>query len=159
MNLSRSIAAAVVLAGLLIVSATAQTPSPGQGDGTTTTAITVPAGSLRKTQNGWRGRMLIGAPVFNDSGQQIATINDLLITDDGMVDRVVLSVRSRQLVAIPFSQFRLVPSQSIGRRLGRRGRRFTGIATADLGLFGVMLPGASRDSLASMETFRFVPSP
>jgi hypothetical protein len=71
----------------------------------------------------------------------------------------VLSVRRRQLVAIPFSQFRLVPSQSIGRRLGRRGRRFTGIATTAFGLFGVMLPGASPDSLASMETFRFVPSP
>lgn len=159
MNLNRSIAAAVVVVGALIAPATAQPPSGGQGDGTTTTAITVPAGSLRKTQGAWRGRMLIGTPVFNDNGQQIATINDLLITDNGIVDKVVLSVRRRQLVAIPFSQFRLVPSQSIGRRLGRRGRRFTGIATTAFGLFGVMLPGASRDGLASMEEFRFVPSP
>jgi hypothetical protein len=83
MVLNRSIVAAVVLASLLIASATAQTPS-GQGDGTATTAITVPAGSLRKTENTWRGRMLIGTPVFNDSGQQITTINDLLITNDGM---------------------------------------------------------------------------
>jgi hypothetical protein len=159
MNLNRSIAVAVMLVGSFIASATAQIASPGQGDGTATTAITVPAGSLQKTQNAWRGRTLIGTPVFNDSGQQIATINDLLITDEGVVDRVVLSVRRRQLVAVPFSQFRLVPSQSIGRRLGRRGRRFTGIATTAFGLFGVMLPGASRDSLASMEEFRFVTSP
>jgi PRC-barrel domain len=159
MNINCSLAAAVVLGGSLIASATAQPPSPPRGDGTITTAITVPAGSLQKTHDAWRGRMLIGTPVFNDNGQQIATINDLLITDNGVVDRVVLSVRRRQLVAIPFSQFRLVPSQSIGRHLGRRGRRFTGIGTTAFGLFGVMLPGASRDSLASMEEFRFVPPP
>ena len=89
MNLNRSIAVAVVLVASFIASATAQIASPGQGDGTATTAITVPAGSLQKTQNAWRGRTLIGTPVFNDSGQQIATINDLLITDEGVVDRVV----------------------------------------------------------------------
>jgi PRC-barrel domain len=92
MNHNLSIAAAVGLSALLIASAAAQTPSAGQANGAATATFTVPAGSLQKVQNAWRGRMLIGAPVFNNVGQRIATINDLLITDDGMVDRVVLSV-------------------------------------------------------------------
>jgi hypothetical protein len=153
-----SIAAAIGLAALLIGSAVAQTAPAG--DGAPATIVTVPAGSLQRAQNAWRGRMLIGTPVFNDNGQRIATINDLLITDDGMVGRVVLSVtQRRQLVAVPFNQLRFVPSQSIGTPVGRRARRLTQIATDAVRPFGVMLPGASRDSLASMEKFRFVPSP
>jgi hypothetical protein len=157
---NRSISAAVGLTGLLIASAVAQTPSAGQGDGTPTTTVTVPAGSLQRTQNAWRARTLIGTPVFNDNGQRIATIADLLIGDAGAVDRVVLSVtQPRQLVAVPFGQLRFVPSQSVGTPFGRRARRLTQIATDAIRPYGVMLPGASRDTLAGMETFRFVPSP
>jgi hypothetical protein len=111
MILNRSIAAAVGLAGLLIAAAVAQTPSTGQGDGTPATTVTVPAGSLQRAQNAWRARTLIGTPVFNDNGQRVATIADLLISDAGTVDRVVLAVaQPRKLVAIPFGQLRFVPS-------------------------------------------------
>jgi hypothetical protein len=160
MKQNRSIAAAVVLAGCLIASAGAQTPSAGQAAGTAAPVVTVPAGSLQKAENAWRGRMLIGTSVFNDNGQRIATIDDLLITDDGRVDRVVLTVTRRQLVAVPFSQFRFVPSQSIPTP-GRREplRRWTRIAANAAGPFGVLLPGASRDSLVGMEPFRFTPPP
>jgi hypothetical protein len=160
MHLDRSIVAAAGLAGLLIASAAAQTPPTGQGDGTPGSSVTVPTGSLQRAQNAWRGRTLIGTPVFNDNGQRVATINDLLITDAGMVDRVVLSVtQPRRLVAIPFGQLRFVPSQSIGTPVGRRGRHLAQITTDSIRPFGVLLPGASRESLAAMETFRFVPSP
>jgi hypothetical protein len=161
MNQNRSIATAVVLAGCIIASAGAQTPSAVQGAGTAAPAVTVPAGSLQKAENAWRGRMLIGTSVFNDNGQRIATIDDLLITDDGKVDRVVLSVTRRQLVAVPFSQFRFVPSQSIATPVGRREplRRWTQISANAAGPFGVLLPGASRDSLVGMEPFRFVSPP
>src|SRR5262249_46613721 len=107
-----AIASAVVLAALLTTSTVAQTPSAGQGDGTSATGNTVSSGS-QAAQNAWRGRMLIGTRVLNDHGVWIATIDDILITDDGMVDRIVLSVARRRLVAVPFSQFRFVPSQSI----------------------------------------------
>jgi hypothetical protein len=148
------IAAAVVLAALLTTSAVAQNPSAGQGDGTSATSITVPSGSPQKAQNAWRGRMLIGTRVFNDHGVWIATIDDILITDDGMVDRVVLSVTRRRLVVVPFNQFRFVPTQSIpGREPLLRG--WTRIAANAPGHFGVLLPGASRASLASMESFHF----
>jgi len=146
--------ATVVLAALLTTSAVAQTPSAGQGDGTSATSITVPSGSPQKAQNSWRGRMLIGTRVFNDRGVWIATIDDILITDEGIADRIVLSVARRRLVAVPFKQFRFVPSQSIpAPREPLRG--WTQIAANAAGHFGVMLPGASRASLASMESFRF----
>ena len=149
-----AIAAAVVLAALLTTSAVAQTPSSDKGDGTSATAITVPSGSSQKAQNIWRGRRLIGTRVFNDHGVWIATIDDILITDDGMVDRVVLSVTRRRLVVVPFNQFRFVPTQSIpGREPLLRG--WARIAANAPGHFGVLLPGASRASLASMESFRF----
>lgn len=150
--------AAVGLTALLIASATAQPPAAGQSDAVPTTAVTVPSGWLERTQNAWRGRTLIGATVFNDNGQRIATINDLLVDDDGVVDRVVLLVtQRRQLVAVAFKQFRFPPSRSIGRPVGRRAWRH--LNQTNPTTFGVMLPGATRDSLASMETFSFDPSP
>lgn len=160
MNHNRSIAVAV-LAGCLIASAGAQTPSAGQGAETVKPAVTGPAISAHKVENAWRGRMLIGTGVFNDNGQRIATIDDLLITDDGKVDRVVLSVTRRQLVAVPFSQFRFVPGQSIPMPVGPRQpiRRWTRISANAAGPFGVLLPGATRHSLVGMEPFHFVSSP
>ena len=149
-----SIAVAVGLAVLLVASAAAQTPSTD--DANATTNVTVPAGSLQRAQNAWRGRMLIGAPVFNDSGVRVATITDLLITDAGMVDKVVLTVaQPRKMIAIPFGQLRFVPSQSVGTPFGRRAQRLNQIATEAVRPYGVMLPGASRDTLAAMPTFRF----
>ena len=155
MNRKRSIGAAIGLTALLITSAAAQPPT-GLGDGAP--AVTVARGSLLRVQNNWRGRALIGTPGFDDHGQRIATIDDLLITDDGKVDRVVLSVRGRRrLVAVSFGQLRFVPSRNFGTPLGVRGT--ARLAQSGLRLFGVILPGASRDSLAKMETFRFVSSP
>jgi len=155
-----AIASAVVLAALLTTSTVAQTPSAGQGDGTSATGNTVSSGS-QAAQNAWRGRMLIGTRVFNDHGVWIATIDDILITDDGMVDRVVLSVTRRRLVAVPFNQFRFVPSQSIPTPVSGREplRSWTRIAANAKGHFGVLLPGASRASLASMDSFRFASPP
>ena len=156
MNRKRSIGAAIGLTALLITSAAAQPPT-GLGDGAAP-AVAVARGSLLRVQNNWRGRALIGTPVFDDHGQRIATIDDLLITDDGKIDRVVLSVRARRrLVAVPFGQLRFVPSRNFGTPLGRRGT--ARLAQSGIRLFGVILPGASRDSLAEMETFRFISSP
>ena len=158
MNRKRSIGAAIGLTALLITSAAAQSPT-GLGDGPAP-AVTVARGSLLRVQNNWRGTALIGTPVFDDHGQRITTIGDLLITDDGKVDRVVLSVRGRrQLVAVPFGQLRFVPSLNLATPLGPR-RGTARLAQSGTRLFGViLLPGASRDSLAEMETFRFISSP
>jgi hypothetical protein len=145
------------LIALLLAPAVAQTPSVAPGDAATKTIITVPSGALQRVQNAWRGRRLIGTPVFADNGEQLAIVSDLLITDSGAVEKVVLSVTlRRRLVAVPFSQLRFVPSQRTGMHAGRRGTRFE---TAAAGPFGILLPGATRDTLAALETFRFVSSP
>ena len=144
------------LVALLMAPAAAQTPPVAPGDAATNTIITVPSGALQRVQNAWRGRRLIGTPVFGDNGEQLAVVSDLLITDSGVVEKVVLSVTlRRRLVAVPFSQLRFVPSQRIGIHTGRRGT----LPTAAAGPFGIMLPGTTRDTLAALETFRFVSSP
>ena len=63
MNRKHSIGAAIGVTVLLITSAAAQTPT-AQGDGAAP-AVTVTRGSLLKVQNNWRGRALIGTPVFD----------------------------------------------------------------------------------------------
>jgi hypothetical protein len=148
MNGKRSIGTAIGLTALLITSAAAQSPT-GLSDGPAA-AVTIARGSLLRVQNNWRGTALIGTLVFDDHGQRIATIGDLLITDDGKVDRVVP-------VAVPFGQLRFVPSLNFGTPVGRRGT--ARLAQSGTRLFGVVLPGASRDSLAEMETFRFISTP
>src|SRR5215831_12068621 len=57
------IGAAIGLTALLITSTAAQPPT-GLGDGATP-AVTVARGSLLRVQNNWRGRALIGTPVFD----------------------------------------------------------------------------------------------
>ena len=129
----------------------AQTPAPTQPAAPTS----VPAGSLEKVQNTWPARGLIGASVFNDNRQRVATVSDLLLTDDGKVDRVVLAVGPRgRLIAVAFEQLKFVPSQ-----LAVRGEmsRMAGAAHAERKPYGIMLPGVTRASLLQMERFQLTP--
>jgi hypothetical protein len=103
---------------------------------------------------------LIGTAVFNDNNQRIATINDLLITDDGRVDQVVLAVRRMggKVVAVPFSQLRFALSSSLGvSALVAPDTPSDSGALGDVRTYGAVLPGATRDSLAKTEPFRFGP--
>jgi len=112
-------------------------------------------------QNNWRGRTLIGAAVFDDNGQRIATINDLLIADDGRVDQVILSIGRlrRKLVAVPFNQLRFVPSApSRSAALPPLDDAAAPILSPSASTaYGVVLPGATRDSLANMAGFDVTP--
>jgi len=94
--------------GLLVANpALAQTPAPAQP----VAPFSIP-GSLERVQNTWPARYLIGASVFNDNGQRVATVRDLLLTDDGKIDRVVLAIGPRgRLIAVAFDQLKFVPSQ------------------------------------------------
>jgi PRC-barrel domain len=148
---------AAALAVLLIGPSLAQpagqpAASPGQRP-----ATPLVGGTAQKSQNNWRGRTLVGTAVFNDNGQRIATINDLLITDDGRVDQVVLAVgRMRgKLVTVPFSQLRFAPSS--GTLALAAPDAPTPAYSGDVKTFGAVLPGTTRDSLAKMEPFRFAP--
>ena len=144
--------------GLLVVyPSLAQTPAPTQP----APSASVPTGSLERVRNAWRARSLLGASVFNDNGQRVATIRDLLLTDDAKVDRVVLAVRSRnRLVAVAFDQLKFVPSQRFDTpALSVRGRMSPTVsaAHADRRPYGIMLPGVTQASLLQMESFKFTP--
>jgi len=116
---------------------------------------------VQKTQNNWRGRTIIGTAVFNENRQRIGTINDLLITEDGKVDQVLLSVgRARsKLVAVPFNQLRFAPTSDIAAPpVAADGAVGTPPSVStDLKTYGIVLPSVTRESLASMEAFRFAP--
>jgi hypothetical protein len=90
MNRIRSLGTVAAVAVLLI--APCAQPAGQPGAARQAAAPTLLSGTAQKTQNNWRGRTLIGTAVFNDNNQRIATINDLLITDGGRVDQVVLAV-------------------------------------------------------------------
>jgi sporulation protein YlmC with PRC-barrel domain len=143
--------------GLLIAHPSlAQIPAPSPP-----AAASVPAGSLERVQNAWRARSLLGASVFNENGQRVATVRDLLLTDDAKVDRVVLAVGSRhRLVAVPFDQLRFVPSQRFDTPvLAVRGRtsRMVSASHADRKPYGIMLLGVTQASLLQMESFQLTP--
>lgn len=164
MDRFRSIGIVAGLAALLVAPSLAQAPpaSPPRAAANQQPAAgnaSVPVGSVLKSQNDWRGRTVIGAAVFGDNGRRIATINDLLITDDGRVDQVILSlgrVRSK-FVAVPFERLRFEPGL-LGRMpiFAGEGQAVPSL-TSDAKTYGVVFPGATRDSLARMEAFRFAP--
>jgi hypothetical protein len=165
MDRIRSSGIAAGVAALLIAPALAQAPPPSPpraADNTNqqrTANATLPVGSVLKSQNDWRGRTVIGAAVFDDNGRRIATINDLLITDDGRVDQVVLSVGrvSRKLVAVPFERLRFEPSRVGGMPMFAGEGQAVPAVPSNITTYGAVLPGATMDSLAKMEAFRFAP--
>ena len=161
MNRLRVLSSVVGIGLLLAAPAHAQTPAGPAGSAEVpTTPPSVPTGSLQRVGDDWRAHTLIGTPVFNDGGQRVATIRDLLITDEGRIGRVVLAVAAhRQLVAVAFSQLQFVPSRRFDMPvMSVRGRtpRMIGAGHPDLRPYGVMLPGVTRESLAQMESVRLV---
>lgn len=88
-------------------------------------------------------------------------MNDLLITDDGAVDRVVLSVNATpQAGRRPLQPAPFCAETELRNPRGQRAWRSQlgeSVVRSDNRLFMVMLPGACRDTLAGMETFRFGP--
>ena len=75
-----------------------------------------PDGTLHKYDNEWRASKLVGANVYNEHGQTVASIDDLLVSDEGKIDRAVLSTGGgilgvgAKLVTVPFDQLKFEPS-------------------------------------------------
>jgi sporulation protein YlmC with PRC-barrel domain len=147
----RSLTIALGLAAGLGVPALAQqnTP-PGNNAGAVTpneSATTNPApgapaggthdlrGTLQKTHGAWRSSKLVGATVYNDSGQSIGTVDDLLVGDDGKISQAVVSVGGflgigSKLVALPYDQLKFEPSTTgNGNNNNTSGANTPGTAT------------------------------
>ena len=121
----------------------------------------MPAGLLQRVDGDWPARRMIGTSVFNERGQRVATISELLRTYNGRVDRAVLAISGRsRLVVVVFSQLQIVPGQRFDvPQVAVRGRtsRMVSAAHANRRPYGVMLPGATPGSLAEMGSFHLTP--
>jgi sporulation protein YlmC with PRC-barrel domain len=116
----------LVASGFFALSATAAlaqsnakppSTSTTSGGGTMALGDKAPSGSLEKTKGDWRGSELVGATVYNEQGNSVGTISDLLVGSDGSVSNAILSVGGflgvgSKLVEVPFKNLKFVPSQS-----------------------------------------------
>ncbi len=130
MNTIPSTFGMIALAGLLAVPVVAQQSQPAQGPNAVLQVDTV-----RLTQ-GVRASKLIGSHVYNDAGERIGTMDDLIVTGG---DRIVVGVVSvggflgigSKLVAVPYERL----------AFGQDGR--------------ITLQGATKESLAALPGFTY----
>ncbi len=139
-----------------------------------------PSGSLQKYDNEWRSSKVIGATVFNSSGQDIGSIDDLLMGDDGKIDKAVISTGGgvlgigAKLVAVPFDQLKFEPSVGNNGSVlkateapangGANGSNANATVAANNAgaanethptYYSVVLPGATKDSLSKEQEFKY----
>lgn len=115
-------ATAVLLGGvgvcaLLITPGYAQQQTSGPTPAAVQPSGNGPTGSLQKVHGKWRISKLIGANVYNQGGQVVGSIDDLLIGDDGKATDAILSVGGflgigTKLVSVPFDQLQFEPSRT-----------------------------------------------
>ncbi len=187
----RSFSAAVALAGALAIPAlAAQTqpaklaaqqppPSPAavspMSAGGTTAVAKGPAGTLHQTHGMWRSAALVGATVYNGSGQAIGEVSNLLVTPQGKVSMAVLSVGGflgvdSKLVEVPFGALKFQPSVNNRTAAGTTTpdtRAPSSAALAGMGKkhpvhawtaranYSVVLPGSSKAALTKMAAFTY----
>src|SRR5580693_8446563 len=108
------VAAAAI--SLMSSAALAQTAEPKAGAETSSvTAVTVSTTKwmTQETAGQWRASKLIGLNVYNDAGEKIGDISELIVDRDGKLEAVVVGVGGflglgEHDVAIPYSQIRWV---------------------------------------------------
>lgn len=122
---------ALALAGAALLSSTA---SLAQVAGSA--LLGVEATELRAVALGWSARkQVLGKPVFNDGGQKIGSVDDIVIAPDLSVSYAIIGAGgflgvAKHDVAIPVSQFR------------EEGGKF-------------ILDGATRDNVKAMPAFQY----
>jgi sporulation protein YlmC with PRC-barrel domain len=111
-----------------------------------------PNGCLVPTDGDWRATELVGATVYNDQGDTIGTVDDLLLSSDGTVSSAVLSVggflgMGTKLIEVPFKNLRFAPSQSnaaSGSTMARLGNAPAAPGTANRPKAGVSAAATAR---------------
>jgi hypothetical protein len=130
-------------------------------------------GRPQRAHGGWRSSRIVGATVYNDRDERIGTVDDLIIGQDGRISEAVLSVGGflgigAKLVAVPYGQLRF--EENIEGRVADAVAPPAALVTppAALGTPAVappparpvvttrmVLPGATRDSLAALPGFNY----
>lgn len=122
--------AAAALAGLTVVSPGSAQPVAG------TTTIGVVAEELQQVYSGWSvKKQILGQPVYNDTGEKVGKVDDLVIAPDKKVSYAIVGAGGflgigRHDVVIPVNQFK--------RENGK-----------------LVLPGATKEAIKAMPQFEW----
>ncbi|MGH7101195.1 MAG: PRC-barrel domain-containing protein [Acetobacteraceae bacterium] len=178
-----AVGVSMFLAGPLFAAQTTSPPAPTNPPVTRIAASNPqpnsehgPTGSLEKTHGEWRASKLVGATVYNDSGNSIGSIDDLLVNDSGKIDTAVVSVGGflgigSKLVAVPFDKFKFEQSQT-GHAAARpqpaepaaiqpvnattaQNEHAAAAQNAVPVQYSILLPQATKDSLKSAPDFKY----
>jgi sporulation protein YlmC with PRC-barrel domain len=112
---AKSITAGLVGTALLATAAFAQTPTA------TTDRAAAPGASAATTshEGQWRSSKVVGLNVYNDSNENLGSINELLLDKNGKIEAVIIGVGGflgvgEHYVSIPFEKIKWVndPIQS-----------------------------------------------
>ncbi len=137
-----------------------------------------PNGSLQKYHDMFRASKLVGSNVYNQSGQTVGSVDDLLIGQDGKISEAVVSVGGflgigGKLVAVPFDQFKFVESRKTTADTtaaptttvagasapttvpADNGTTKTGMAGPEPVYYSIVLPSATKNSLSSAAEFKY----
>lgn len=107
--LMKSIAAGLAGTALLATAAFAQTPPASTADKAPAAATT----TTTSASGEWRASKMAGVKVYNDSNENIGSINDLLMDKSGSVKTAVIGVggflgMGEHLVAVPYDKLKFV---------------------------------------------------
>jgi hypothetical protein len=130
-------------------------------------------GRPQRTHGGWRSSRIVGATVYNDHDERIGTVDDLIVGQDGRISDAVLSVGGLlgiggKLVAVPYSELRLEeniegrtvdvvapPAALVAPPAGPGTPAIAPPPARPVVTTRVVLPGATRDSLAALPGFNY----
>ncbi len=142
--------------------ATAPNTAPGRDTTPGTTAegngssMKGPTGTLHKVHGQWRSSSLVGATVYNSSGEEVGTVENLLIRSEGTVSGVVISVGGflgvgSKYVEVPFSNLKFQPSTGNGATATGGSSNGT-VRRTD---YSLVLPGSTKSTLSKMPAFMY----
>lgn len=119
-------------------------------------------GSLEQSHGDWRSSKLVGATVYNSQGDNIGTIDDVLLGSNGKISHVSISVGGflgvgSKMVAVPFSKLKFEPSKSNSNSSGGSDNALSTVAADNTNgqNYSVVLPNVSKDQLNSMSAFTY----
>ncbi len=121
----------ITVLGLMLVATSGDTGAPVAGVVTLGTTVEI----TQAIAVGNRASKLIGAPVHNEQGEKVGSVDDLIISPDRSVSYAIVSIGGflglgSRLVAIPAEQLREEKDQ-------------------------LVLPGATKEALAKLPEFKY----
>ena len=126
----KTIFALIIAASIPVMAATAHAQVAGS------TLLGTSISELRSVTLGWSAkRQILGQPVFNEKGERIGLIDDVIVTTDKALSYAIVNAGgfiglAKHDVAIPVSQFKLVDDK-------------------------LVLPGATKETLKEVPPFEY----